>query len=454
MALTIHTYEGDFRAYKALIAAKYNDVKVNLSLVNMDGGAHLTPEFLAMNPIGKVPVLETEQGAIFESNAIARYIARLRRDTELQGVSFFDSALVDSWLDFCSHELELPLTMWLYPVLGYQKFDAGSHAQAVTEVKKALSLLEAHLISRTYLVGEQITLADIVIASALFYPMKFLFTAGFLTPFASVHRWFVTCVNQPNFEAVLGPCFPCVEEMLADGNDKAQPAGVAGASAGAGAGAGAGGKKGGKKNKGEGKGKKNKGEGKKGGKKTAAAPAPAPAAPPAPKKEKKKGPFDGLPKSPMVLDMWKKTYSNSRGDYYASMKPFWGEILDKEGYSLWWGKYRYNSENTVAFMTSNLVGGFLQRCDEVRKYAFGSVVIFGGENAPEGGYHVEGCWLIRGQTIQPLLDCNPDAEYYDWVKVDVDNEAERTRVGHFWCAEEKIPGEQPSELVYDSKIFK
>lgn len=65
-----------------------------------------------------MPVLKTPQGALFESNAIARYVARMRRDTELYGATFFESGQVDSWIDFCSHELELAATMWLYPVIG------------------------------------------------------------------------------------------------------------------------------------------------------------------------------------------------------------------------------------------------------------------------------------------------------------------------------------------------
>ena len=46
-------------------------------------------------------------GAVFESNAIARYIARMRSDTELLGRSFFDKAVVDSWMDFAQQELEV-----------------------------------------------------------------------------------------------------------------------------------------------------------------------------------------------------------------------------------------------------------------------------------------------------------------------------------------------------------
>jgi hypothetical protein len=71
----------------------------------------------------QVPVLDTPQGSIFESNAIARYIARLRADSELNGSSFFESAQIDQWIDFSANELEPPAAMWIYPIRGYMTFD-------------------------------------------------------------------------------------------------------------------------------------------------------------------------------------------------------------------------------------------------------------------------------------------------------------------------------------------
>eukprot|EP00929_Paragymnodinium_shiwhaense_P053306 TRINITY_DN26677_c0_g1_i1.p2 TRINITY_DN26677_c0_g1~~TRINITY_DN26677_c0_g1_i1.p2 ORF type:complete len:434 (+),score=136.87 TRINITY_DN26677_c0_g1_i1:91-1302(+) len=398
---------------------------------------HLKPEFLAKNPLGKVPVLETDSGSIFESNAIARYVARLRRDTELYGVSFFESGQVDSWIDFCSHELELSVTIWLYPVLGFRAFNSGMHAKSVQDVRNALTVLENHLLLRTFLVGNKVTLADIVNVATLFYPMKFLLDGDFRASFPSVTRWFMTCVNQPAFKAVLGTTTLCTDEVLADGcSVKASK--IAGGAKKAGGGK----AKGGDKKAGAGKAK--------GGDKKAAAPAPAPAAAPAPapaKKEKPKGPFDDLPKSSMDMDHWKRTYSNSRPDYLSSMTTFWNEIFDKEGYSIWFAKYNYNNENTVGFMTSNLVGGFLQRCDGVRRYAFGTMVI-ANEEKP---FEVEGIWLMRGQKIEPMLDANPDAEYYTWTKLDTDDAAVRAKVGAYWCAEDSLPD---GRKLFDSKLFK
>eukprot|EP01047_Picozoa_sp_COSAG01_P047257 COSAG01_NODE_4499_length_4972_cov_95.509542_4_plen_116_part_00 len=73
MALKLYTFPGNPRANKALIAAKYNGIDITIPAGFVMGETNRTPEFLALNPLGKVPTLETPEGGIFESNAIARY---------------------------------------------------------------------------------------------------------------------------------------------------------------------------------------------------------------------------------------------------------------------------------------------------------------------------------------------------------------------------------------------
>jgi len=125
MSYTLHTPAGNFRAFKVLIAAEYNGISVQV------------PDFDAsvvgsLSPTGKAPLLVTPQGGvIFESNAIARYIARLRRDTGLTGNgSIAEEASVDSWCDFSSNELELPACVWWYPAAGYMPFQKAAYVSA------------------------------------------------------------------------------------------------------------------------------------------------------------------------------------------------------------------------------------------------------------------------------------------------------------------------------------
>ena len=400
---------------------------------------------------GTVPVLETPQGSIFESNAIARYVARIRSDTGLCGSSFFESAQVDSWVDFCSHDLELPATLWFYPVLGLLPHHPAVSEKAKADLKKALEVLERHLEDKTYLVGHRVTLADVTVVSALVYPFKFVADPEFRAPFPNVMRWFTTCVNQPAFEAVIGSVALASKELAPSG----VPAIPAPDS---------------KKTSKEGEGKKPKEE-KKQDKKQDKKPKEEKPKEEKPKEEKKKAkkdddedapepdyveekkaehPFKTLDKtspSPFVMDTWKKTYSNCGGDYAGAMSTFW-ETFDPNGWSLFRGDYNYNEENKMLFMTSNLIGGFIQRTEEIRKWLFGVMTIRGEEGKL---MKVTAYYLIRGDSIQPLIDCNDDAAYYTWTKLSYPfSDADKALVAEYWCSEDKLEGEP----LLDSRCYK
>lgn len=188
------------------MAALYNGVDIQVVDVDL---AKKGKDVAAKSPAGKVPVLETPQGALFESNAIARYVARLRRDTELYGATFFESGLVDAWVDFAANELELPATLWVYPVFGYLPANAGVTEKAKADLAAALAKVDVHLADKTYLVGEKVTLADIACASALVYPFKIVMDPAYRAQFPNVLRWFLTIVNQPQFKDVIGEVWTC-----------------------------------------------------------------------------------------------------------------------------------------------------------------------------------------------------------------------------------------------------
>ncbi|MBO8589854.1 hypothetical protein INN88_14770, partial [Staphylococcus aureus] len=62
-------------------------------------------------------------------------------------------------------------------------------------------------------------------------------------------------------------------------------------------------------------------------------------------KPKPKNPLDLLPPSTMILDEWKRLYSNTKTNFReVAIKGFW-DMYDPEGYSLWFCDYKYNDEN-------------------------------------------------------------------------------------------------------------
>ena len=164
---TLHFIEQTvYKAEKALIAAKFNGITLNKKPFDAQKDA-MKPDFIEKNPTGKVPFLETDLGCVFTSNAIARFVARCRADTSLYGTCFDDEGQIDSWLEFCTHELEVPLMTWVYPTMGLMEDVPKATSEAQQDVKKALTTLEATLKGSKYLVGEVLTLADIAVVCAL-----------------------------------------------------------------------------------------------------------------------------------------------------------------------------------------------------------------------------------------------------------------------------------------------
>lgn len=303
----------------------------------------------------------------------------------------------------------------------------NSYEKAKKDLSVALTILNDHLLHKTYLVNDQITLADITVVSALVYPMKFVCDKAYLNPFGNVVRWFQTCVHQEEFKGVIGEVTMCKKELTAEGQEAAAPAAAEG-------------KKGGD---GEAKGKK---EGKKKKKKGGDAP------PPEPKPKKVEHPYKIMDKaspSTFSMDAWKKTYSNC-ATYEEGMKTVW-ETFDAEGWSLWHQAYNYNAENKRIFMTMNAVGGFQQRTEEIRKWAFGVMDVLGTE---ETSLEIVGIWLLRGDTVEHMKTVNDDANWYTWKKLAgkglAPSDEVKAQVSAYWCSESELEGKP----IQDSKVFK
>jgi elongation factor 1-gamma len=199
----ILSYPNNYRVHKAQIAAAYCGVELKEPGFNF-GVDNLKPEFLAKSPMGKVPVLETPSGAIFESNAIARYIAGFRADKGLLGDNYYDSALVAQWVDFSANEVENPRAVFVYPPQNIMKFNQHVHDAAVEDMNTCLSVLNNHLLKNQFMVGNHVTLADITLVCALNELYQKYFSPSLMAKFGNVTRWFNLCINQPEFIQVLG----------------------------------------------------------------------------------------------------------------------------------------------------------------------------------------------------------------------------------------------------------
>jgi glutathione S-transferase len=128
-------------------------------------GEQKTPEFLKVNPIGKVPALQHGDFCLFESGAICRYVANVE-NSSLYPKEPFLRAQVDQWLDFFSAHVGRWLSALFYENVIKSRMGRGSADQTRCEealgfLKQQLPPVETHLAKTGYFAGNQLSIADL-----------------------------------------------------------------------------------------------------------------------------------------------------------------------------------------------------------------------------------------------------------------------------------------------------
>lgn len=130
--------------------------------VDLASGAHKTPEFLALNPFGQVPVLDDDGTIISDSNAILVYLAKKSGQSQWLPEDAKDSAAVQRWLSVAAGELAYgPAAARLITVFG-ARFNPD---EVIARAHILLARIEAHLAGRDWLVGNGPTIADVALYS-------------------------------------------------------------------------------------------------------------------------------------------------------------------------------------------------------------------------------------------------------------------------------------------------
>ncbi|KVV27604.1 glutathione S-transferase [Burkholderia ubonensis] len=154
------------RSQRALWGLKELDADFEFISVNLLEGEHKRPEFLRLNPAGKVPVLVDGELVIPESAAIVLYLADKYPQKALLPVDLAARAQAYRWVMFAVTELEQPLwritrhTM-LYPP---DKRLPADIALAREDFVNMAAILDRHLDGRAFIVGDALTVADCVTA--------------------------------------------------------------------------------------------------------------------------------------------------------------------------------------------------------------------------------------------------------------------------------------------------
>ncbi|KAF9448595.1 glutathione S-transferase [Macrolepiota fuliginosa MF-IS2] len=174
--------------------------------VKYSEGEHKSPEYLAKQPFGQIPYLDDDGFIIYESRAIARYIAEKYADqgtklipTDVQGRALFEQAASIETSHFDAHVVPILVEGVLKKMRNLEP-DKAKYEEAMIALASKLDVYEQILSKQRYLAGNELTLADL-----------FHIPFGDILPKAgcnaiqerpNVARWFSELAGRPSWQAV------------------------------------------------------------------------------------------------------------------------------------------------------------------------------------------------------------------------------------------------------------
>lgn len=195
----LYDYLPSGNGYKVRLVLKHLGIPYELIEVDIKRGESRTPEFLAMNANGRIPLLDVPgRGYLPESHAI---IAFLADGSDLIPADAFDRGRMWHWMCFEQYHLEPSIaTVRFWLSLHKTRAELG---EKLIEKKKlgyaALDVLEDGLRDRRYLVAEKYSLADI----SLFAYTHVAHEGGFdLAPYPNVRAWCDCVASQPRWAPI------------------------------------------------------------------------------------------------------------------------------------------------------------------------------------------------------------------------------------------------------------
>jgi glutathione S-transferase len=188
------------RAFRALWVAKelgldYEHLPIEIG----DAGAR-SPEFLAINPNGRLPAIADGAFVLFESLAITLYLAKKHAYGKLYPDALEAEARAWQWSFWAVTEVDRGVNIWsLHAVrLPPSERDAAKRNEALRVLQSPFKILDAAVQKQPYLLGEDFTVADLNVAAVISRAAEMDLSAV-----PALQVWLARCLDRPAARAAL-----------------------------------------------------------------------------------------------------------------------------------------------------------------------------------------------------------------------------------------------------------
>jgi len=167
----------------------------DLVSVDMAARAHRQPAYRALNPYARVPTLEDDGFALYESTAILEYLELCYPQPPLVPGDARGRALVSMHMKLCDLEMAPPTSSIIFPkrFLPRERRDEAEMARSRSRIQQHLQILERQLDDRAYLVADTYTLADVC-----YTPFVYFLPLMEIEPPPAVAAWCERLLTRPS----------------------------------------------------------------------------------------------------------------------------------------------------------------------------------------------------------------------------------------------------------------
>jgi glutathione S-transferase len=200
MTLKLHVFPVSPRGFKVLLTAHHLGIGYEFCMVDLAKGEQKTPEFTALNPNQRMPVLEEDGFALWESNAIIEYLAS-KKEGWLPGETRARLALT-KWLYWDSNHWDPTCAIFVFerlvkPLFGLGETSADEIARGEAQFHRLAFVLNGELEKHRFVAGNALTIADLAIGSSLCVAER----AGYpLEAYRAIQRWHADLSSLPAWQ--------------------------------------------------------------------------------------------------------------------------------------------------------------------------------------------------------------------------------------------------------------
>ena len=216
MVYDVYWGAGSPYSWRVLLGLELKGLKYNSNLLEFSKREHLTPEILALNPRGQVPILKDGEHAIYESIAILVYLDRKNPEKPLFGTTPAETGFIWQRVFESENYLSKPLDKIIRPIFFDDvKDNLHSIEKAAAYAHAEFKTMDAWLASSPYIAGDTISAADVVVFPVIQALLRALSLEAaetlelgldpFEQTYPNISNWIARITKLPGYEKTYPP---------------------------------------------------------------------------------------------------------------------------------------------------------------------------------------------------------------------------------------------------------